>query len=419
MYGLIPPHYPSYTYGDLLSFPEGDAIPKFEEALAKYIKCEEVVLTSKGRVALYLILKALGLEKQRILSPAFNCLVVPNTLHYLKCKISYADVSLNDYNIDVQKLAFLPRDTKAIIPTHLYGKPCDIEAVNEWAEKRGIVVIEDAAQSLGASLNGINTGNFGIAGFLSFDLYKNFSTLDGGAVITNDHKLAEKIRELNERLYYPSTLTLAKKWFRGVIFKIISNPIYYYPARSLFFAVKKHYPTFGPGGISKVEKTSLNQLPSCYSHKCSNFQASLGLKQIGKIDKWVEKRRKNAKLYNKLLSSEERIILPSETPECKHVYSRYVVRVEGIRREDILTELRRRGVDAGIWFDYVVHPHPKIRKTLGYTDGTCPNSELASKTVFDLPVYPHLKRKQIYYIADTLKEIVETLKSNQVLHKHP
>ncbi len=409
MFFLTPRHLPSFSAAELAESlvpgGAGDAIERFEERFARYVGVDHAVFVSKGRVGLYLVLQALGLAGHEVAVPAFNCLVVPNTVHYVGGANRFIDIGVMDYDLDVERLKKKITDkTRAVIPTHLYGLPCDMDAVGDVAEKNGLVVIEDAAQALGADIGGAKAGGLGDVGFFSFDLFKSFSTVDGGMVTMNDGALADHVRRLRDGLASPSRTQQLASIARGTAGVGLQHRLGY---KALYEAVtrgRRYMPSLGPGGISPGEKSGFT-LPAVYGQRPAAWQARLGLSQLGRLDDIVAARRRNAEQYTRLLSDIEGLVLPRESEGVRHSFCRYTVRCPAVSRHVVVESLFDSGVDVGVWFPYVVHENPALARELGY-GGECPHAEQAAREVFDLPVYPGLSGEEITAVAEAVREAV-------------
>lgn len=409
MFFLTPRHLPSFRAAELAESlvpgGAGDVVERFEERFARYVGADHAVFVSKGRVGLYLVLQALGLAGHEVAVPAFNCLVVPNTVHYVGGRNRFIDIYPATYNLDVGHLKKrVTEKTKAVIPTHLYGLPCDMKAVCDVAEKHDLGVIEDAAQALGADLGGAKAGSLGDVGFFSFDLFKSFSTVDGGMVTTSDAALADHVRRLRDGLSAPSRSQQLSSIARGTAGVGLQHRAGYKALYEVVTRGRRIMPSLGPGGISPGEKSGFT-LPAVYGQRPAAWQARLGLSQLSRLDDIVAARRRNAEHYTRLLSDIEGLVLPEEPAGVRHSFCRYTVRCPTISRHVVVESLFDSGVDVGVWFPYVVHENPALARELGY-GGDCPQAERAAREVFDLPVYPGLSREEITAVAEAVREAV-------------
>jgi len=204
----------------------GPAIREFEERFASYHGVRHAVAASYGRMAFYYILRALDLPAgSEILIPALTFWVVPEMARVAGLRPVFVDVDPHTYTLDPRALATaLTERTRAVVPTHLYGQPCDMEAILTVAERHGLIVIEDCAHALGATYRGRKVGTFGHAAFFSFQLLKGLNTYGGGMAITDDDALARRIRRLAEAEPWPSALSVLGKLVLGWLQQVFISP---------------------------------------------------------------------------------------------------------------------------------------------------------------------------------------------------
>jgi len=194
---------------------EGKYIDKFEDKFSRYIGTKHAIAVSSGRFALYLILKSLNIRREdEIIVPSYTVHIVPNIIRLFKAKPIFVDVDERTFNINPKLIkGKITKKTKAILSTHLYGQPCDMDSIIELAEKQNLLIIEDCGQACGAEYKNRKTGSFGNANFFSFAIGKNLTTFDGGMITTNDDLIAKKIREEIEKCNFPAKLEMIRKIF--------------------------------------------------------------------------------------------------------------------------------------------------------------------------------------------------------------
>lgn len=390
-------------------------IKDFEIAFAENLGVKYAFSVSKGRVALYTILKALGVgPNDEVILPPYTCLVVPRAITYSGATPVYADIDADTYNIEPEKIErAITKKTRAIVPHHLFGQPAEMDIIREIAEKYDLKVIEDAAQSLGARYKKRKVGTLGDAAFFSFDLSKNITTIDGGMIVTNSDELAEKIctvvSSYNEPSYQDTVYKIMKMLGNYILMKPYLYEAIGFPLKSVIGSLA---PNFHPS-INRAEMLS-SEIPKGYLTKLSNFQARIGLLQLKKLDSFNAERTKRAKELTEFLENEiPQISPPKISKYSEHVFLRYAVRITkqktGIPRGDFVRELKKRGVVAGDWFDYVVHPDFTERKKMNYSDGLCPNSEKAAEQVINLPMHHDLKDSDMEKIKSAIKNIIKKI----------
>ena len=281
-----------------------------------------------------------------------------NVVLAVGAKPIFADIDLRTYNISVDdvKRKITPR-TKAIIPVHLYGLPADMNPLMELAEDHGLVVIEDACQAHGSLYKGKKAGSLGHMAAFSFYPSKIITTGEGGMITTNDDELAEKLRMIRTHGQV--------RGYDSVIFGL--------------------------------------------NLRMSEMNAAIGIVQIKKIDEFLKRRRRNAKIMSEELSSTEGIVLPVEPQDYVHNWYVYTIRLLNHKiRDNVQRYLRDNGIGAMVYYPTPLHKLP-LYERLGYANERIPNSDLASKSVLSLPVHPLMTEEDVVYVAEKLKEALRRL----------
>lgn len=331
----------------------GPEVRAFEEAFARYCDAAHCVSVGNGTEALHLALRALDLP------PNAEVLTVANAGGYGAIAARqagltprFADADPASHNLSPESLrAMITPRTAVIMPVHLYGRPAAMDAIMALAEERGLPVIEDCAQSHGARFGDRMTGTIGRMGCFSFYPTKNLGALgDGGAIVTNDAALAEKLRKL--RVY---------GWER------------------------KYYSTEA-GGIN----TRLDEL-----------QAALLSVKLPLLDRWNELRRERAAWYRELLADAPGITLPQDAPG--HVYHLLVIEVHGGRRDALQQALAAHGIGTDIHYPLPTHLQPAFHD-LGYEPGELPVTERLAETVLSLPCFPELTHAEVEIVCAAIRQ---------------
>jgi len=337
---------------------KGKFIEEFENSFAKYVSVKYGVATSNGTVALHLALAALGVEPHdEVIVPDLTFAATINAVLYVGAKPVIADIDPNYWCLSPSGLKeAITSRTKAIIPVHLYGHPCDMEEIMEIAERYGIYVIEDAAEAHGAEYKGKRVGSFGHIACFSFYGNKIITTGEGGMCLTNDEELAEKMKILRDHGMDPK-----KRYWHNVV---------------------------------------------GFNYRMTNLQAAIGVAQLSKIEKFIEKKRKIAKLYAEELSSIEGITLHPEMPWAKCVYWLYSILINeektGINRDKLAEKLQNYGIETRNLF-YPLHEMPPYQK---YANLPYPASSAISRRGLSLPSSVKLSEEDINYIAQKIKEAI-------------
>jgi len=338
----------------------GKYIEQFENSFSRFCGAKYGIACSNGTTALHLAIEALGIGKgDEVIIPTFTMIATANAIIYSGAKPVLVDSEMETWNMDVSKIEEkITAKTKAIMVVHIYGHPADMDAVNEIARKHKLWVIEDAAEAHGAEYKGRKTGNLSDVGCFSFYGNKIITTGEGGMLVTNNEKIAEKAKLL-----------------------------------------KSH--AFGKPRFIHHELG--------YNYRMTNVQAAIGLAQMERADYLVERRRENAKRYNSLLFNVEGITTPPEKNGFKNVYWMYGILVDkhkfGIGKDELMMELEKKGIETRSFF-YPMHKQPVyFAKDERFPDvsGSYPVSEELFEKGLYLPSGSSLTEEQIRFIVETIK----------------
>ncbi len=341
----------------------GKFITEFEQKFAEYCGVKYGVSCCNGTKALHLAVEALGIgQGDEVILPTFTMIGSCNAIIYAGAKPVFVDSQLEDWNLNPEKIEEkITARTKAIMVVHTYGHPVDMDKVMAIAKKHHLYVIEDAAEAHGAEYHGRKIGSLGDIACFSFYANKIITTGEGGMVVTNNEQLAEKVKSLRNHCF--------------------------------------GHPRFLHHELG-------------YNYRLTNVQAAIGLAQLEKIDDYVEARRKNAQLYNKLLQDVPGIRTPPEMSWAKNVYWMYGVLVEnefGMSMPQLMEELKQRGIDTRTFF-IGMHKQPVYKKEDSrFPDltGEYPVAEELERKGFYLPSSSNLTEEQINFIVNSIKEIRE------------
>jgi perosamine synthetase len=339
----------------------GKQIEEFEKKLADYLGVKYCLVLNSGGSALFSLMKAYDFKKgDEIIVPSFTFITTAFAPLYTGAKPVFAEVEEKTFGLDpadVEKK--ITSKTRAVMPIHYGGMPCQVDKIKKIAKKNNLILIEDAAESFGAKLKGKYTGTFGDAAILSFCQNKIITTGEGGAIITNDKKIYEKV---------------------GLI-------------RSYGRKVKGDY-------FNHVE--DLDYIVLGGNLRMPTMLAALGLSQLKKVDYIIKERRERAKYLNKKLAKIKEINI-FEEPNKNYfaVYQMYTIRIlEGAKiRNELMAYLQNKGISAKIYFE-PVHQHT-IFKDLGYTT-PLPQTEKIANQVLSLPIYPTISYKELDYIIKNI-----------------
>lgn len=344
---------------------KGKYVTEFENKFSRYCGAEYGICTTNGTTALHLALASLGIGKgDQVILPTFTMMSTALAVMYCGAKPVLVDSEPYTWNMDVTKIEEkITMKTKAILPVHIYGHPCEMDSINDIAEDHDLFVVEDAAEAHGALYKGRKVGNLGHCGCFSFYANKIITTGEGGMVITNDPVIAERARSLKDLAFDP----------------------------------KRRFLHTDVG----------------FNYRMTNIQAAIGLAQLERIDEFVDMRRRNAALYKRRLDNIDGIWTPYEASWAKNVYWMYSVLVSnefGMKREALMDELARRGVETRTFF-VPVHEQPFINDPMGEHYQVNPLGEhyyvaedISARGLY-LPSSTGLRPDEIEYVCNAIEEI--------------
>lgn len=350
--------------GDWLT--QGPQVEKFEEEIATYVGAKYAVAFNSGTSALHGAMFAAGVkEGDEIISSPITFVASTNAGIYLDAKPIFVDIDESSYCIDINKIEEkITKKTKAIVPVDYAGYPVDITKINKIAKKYNLVVIEDAAHTLGAERNGIKVGAQADMTMFSFHPVKHITTGEGG-IITTDNK------EYYEKLKIFRTHGITKE-------NMSQNPgPWYYEMQVLG-----------------------------YNYRITDIQCSLGRSQLKKIEKFIKRRLEIAQKYDIAFKSNPNIEIPPKSEKSKHVYHLYPILVPKEARSEIFHKLREK--DIYVQVHYIpVHTQPYYTANFGYQYGDYPKAEEFYEREISIPIFPKLTDDEQEYIIETLNEITK------------
>ncbi len=330
---------------------QGRKVEEFESAFAEYVGTDYAVAVSSGTAALHVAILAHGIkEGDEVITTPFSFIATANSILFTGAKPVFADLDENTFNISIDSIVekITPR-TRAILPVHLYGQSADMKSIMEIAEDHSLIVIEDACQAHGATFDGKKVGSFA-TGVFSFYPTKNMTTGEGGMLLTNDKKIAEKAK-----------------------------------------MIRSH------GSRQRYVHEILG-----YNLRMTDMAAAIGIVQLSKLESFNEARIKNAEYLTELLKDIKEIKLPYVDKHCKHVFHQYTIRLK--TRDEIAIALNKKGIGTGIYYPLPIHKQP-LYKNLGYND-SLPVAEKVASEVLSLPVHPSLSKQDIEVISNALHELL-------------
>lgn len=334
-------------------FTQGEEVKSFERAFADYVGTEDCVGLSSGTAALWLALEALGIGPgDEVIVPANTYVATVFAISYVGATPVLADADESTFTMDpaAVRAAVTPR-TAALMPVHLFGSPCDMDALGAIAAKDGLAIVEDAAQAHGARLHGKRVGSFGAAGCFSFYPTKNLGAMgDGGALTTSDPKVAAAVR------------------------------------RQRYMGQEHKY----------------SHLTVGHQERLDEIQAAVLAIRLQALDGWNAERRHQARLYGELLAGTP-VVTPAEPADSECVY--YVYTVRSPRRDDLAKFLASRGVSTGLFYPKAVYEQPAYAGR--WQAGDYPVTQRLQQEILSLPVFPGYSDDDISYVAGAVREFFD------------
>jgi len=373
---------------------------KLEKEFAqKFGKKYYALAVNSGRSAQYLILKALGIKKDdEVAIQAFTCTVVPNSILWLKAKPIYIDID-QSYNMrpdDLKKK--ITSKTKAIIIQHTFGIPANIKAIKKIAQEHNIPLIEDCCHSLGATYQKKLVGSFGDASFFSFGRDKVLSSVFGGMILCSNDKLYHQTKKLIDNLELPSKIWIAQQLFHPIAFKLIL-PLYNLNLGKLLLITFQKLHLLSRA-VYPQEKIS--QQPKIFPQKMPGGLAILARKQLKKLDRFTQHRKKIAQIYFNHFQKLN-LNLPPKTAGASWLR----LPITHPQADKLYQYTKKRGILLGNWYQGVVMPAQNLA-TVKYQRGSCPQAEELSQTVINLPTYPTLTKKEALRVVKIIKQWLNT-----------
>ncbi|MHC4159150.1 MAG: DegT/DnrJ/EryC1/StrS family aminotransferase, partial [Planctomycetota bacterium] len=361
----------------------------FEGAFTRWFNTGNALSFWKGRVALYAILKAMGIgQSDEVILPGYTCVMDVNPIKYLGGNPVYVDIEPETFNTNVKLLqeAITP-NTKVIIAQHTYGYPCNMDAIMDISKKNDIPVIEDCCLALGSKYKEKTVGAFGKAAYFSFQWNKSFTTGLGGMVLANDSELAEKIDSLRTEACKPSKKEVLMLAVQLAIYRAFVYPRTTAFAERLFRYLTKKGAVVGSSSTSEFNPVMADD----FFKGMSNVQAKAGLQQLKKIEQNITHRKKIAHLYDELLEEQGWLARQYDTSVMDPVMVRYPVRIT--EKDKALVEAAKAGIELGSWFECPLHPIETPLDAYDYETDMCPEAEKASREVVNLPLHPRVNEK--------------------------
>jgi dTDP-4-amino-4,6-dideoxygalactose transaminase len=343
----------------------GPEIDQFEKAIAEFVGTKYALSFNSGTSALHADLLAHNITDGEVIVPSFTFIATANTVVLAGARPIFAEIEDQSYGLDPEDVnKKITNKTRAIIPVHYGGAPCkEIRALRDIADEHNLLLIEDAAESLGSKINDRMVGTFGSSSSMfSFCQNKVITTGEGGIIVTDSKEIYQKLK-----------------------------------------LIRSHGRLEGGDNYFSTTK-ELDYIQVGYNYRMSSISAALALSQLKKIDRIIKLRREKAEYFNKKLSKIKRIKIPIELKNHYNVYQMYSIQLENNKsREELQQNLTKAGIMTKVYFD-PVHIKTLYREKFNYREGDLPETEKISKKVLTLPLYPTLSNKEMDYIVDKIRD---------------
>lgn len=363
----------------------GMRVCEFEKDFANFAGARFAIALSSCTAALHLALEVLDLNSDdEVITTPFTFSSTASEILHAGAKIKFVDVDPSTGNIDATRIKNAVTDrTKAVLPVHFAGHPCDMDSIMDIALEYDLRIIEDAAHALEAKWADNKIGSIGDFTCFSFYATKNITTGEGGMVTCDNEIMAEKIRLL-----------------------------------SLHAMTKDAWKRYMPDEQNNRNNKYYQIVSRGYKYNMTDIQAALGIAQLRKVEKMWERRKNLVSLYMSRLADVSEIKLMAIENSIKHAHHLMLIKLVpgelNISRDNFLNELRDRAIGASIHF-VSLHMHPYYKNKFGFEDNDFPNAAYLSNNIITLPLYPDLSEEDVYYVTDCVKEIIEKHKAKKLV----
>lgn len=342
---------------------QGPQQEAFQKAFAGYIGTRYAEAVNSGTSALHLVMRSFGIgEGDEVITSPYSFIASSNCILFTGARPVFVDIDPGTLNMDPAQIEKkITRRTKAILAVHVFGMPADMFQINKIARKHNLVVIEDACEAIGAEIRGKKAGSFSDAAVFAFYPNKQITTGEGGMIVTDRKAVADMCRSLKNQGRDPS-------------------------------------------------RKQSGFLRLGHGYRISDINCALGLSQLSRIEKILERREKVARMYHQNLSQIEGISPLPEQAGYRRSWFVYMVRLaadfDAQKKKKIIQGLARKGISCGEYFD-PIHLEPFYKKMFGYRPGDYPLTENMSERIFALPFYPRMTRSEIAFVCRELKRQLE------------
>lgn len=346
---------------------QGPKVSEFERVVSGYCNAKYAVAFSSGTAALHAGVFAAGVTcgSEGITTP-ITFVSDGNCILFRGGRVKFADIKKDTYNIDPRKIRErITSKTKVVIPVDYTGQPCDIDEINEIAEKHDIIVIEDATHAIGAEYKNKRIGGLSDLTVFSFHPVKAITTGEGGMALTDNEDYYEKLKVFRTHGITKNHEKLRK-----------NEGGWYYEMHNLG-----------------------------YNYRITDFQCALGISQLKKLDKFIKRRREIVKMYNDTFSDLKEIIIPYEKSDVKSAYHLYVVQLLNMERKKVFDALRAENI--GVHVHYIpVHLQPYYKEKFGYREGNFPIAEEFYSRALTLPLFPSMTNEDVGDVIKAVEKVI-------------
>ena len=350
----------------------GTKVKRFEDDFVEYIGSEHAVAVNSGTAALHLALDAIGIRQDdEVIVPTMTFTATAEVVLYFKAKPVLVDCQEDTLNLDPKQIeAAITSKTKAIIPVHFGGQPCDMTPILEIAKTHKLYVVEDAAHALPASYEGKKIGTIGDITCFSFYATKTITTGEGGMATTENSEWAERMRMMS---------------LHGISHDAWKR----YTKEGSWY-----YEILNPG----------------FKYNLTDIAAAIGIEQLKKCDEFRKAREKIAKIYDTSFADLEEIHTPVRRSDTEHAWHLYVIQLNldhlQITRNQFINALREEGIGTSVHF-IPLHLHPYYRDNFGYQPSDFPNASSACERIVSLPIYPKMTEADVESVIGAVRKVVK------------
>ena len=366
---------------DSCNFIMGVNVKELESKFSQYIGVKNSISVGNGTDALVIALKAIGIQPgDEVITSPYTFFATAESISRVGAIPVFVDIDLETYNIDVAKIEDkITKKTKAILPVHIFGQPCDMQSINKVAKKHKLYVVEDACQAVGAKINGKMIGSLSDIACFSFFPTKNLGCAgDGGIITTNNDNIATICRALRA---HGSGKDGSK-------------------AYSILTGKKDKLKITAKGNNTIYNSEKYYNYLIGYNSRLDEIQAAILLERMKYLEKYNNDRIKTAKFFSEKLKSTS-LVTPKVVKNGKHVFHLYIL--QSNNRNELIDYLNNNGISTGVYYQVPLHLQ-KAMEIYKYKKGECPNAEFLSMHAFAIPIFPLMTKEEKRYIVDKLKE---------------